>query len=98
MVVRTTQPALRAVDRDLNAFGPSPLASGMASERCDACGTKVNIAGGIGSLWSFSHEPTGGMTLALEDDTEHFLCFACIDELPDHPTAADVAAIDRVAD
>ena len=70
----------------------------MASEPCDACGDSVNIAGGIASLWSFSHEPTGGMTLTFEDDSEHFLCFACIDHLPDYPTAADVKAIDRVPD
>jgi len=39
--------------------------------------------------------PTGGMTLEFEDDTEHFLCMDCIDELPDYPDAEDVDAIEQ---
>ncbi len=65
----------------------------MASDRCDACDERVHIAGGIADIWSFSHEPTGGMTLEFEDGTEHFLCHACIERLPDHPSAADVDAL-----
>jgi len=30
---------------------------------------------------------------ASEDDTEYFLCFDCIEALPDDPEAADVAAL-----
>jgi len=30
---------------------------------------------------------------ASEDDTEYFLCFDCIEELPDDATAADVDAL-----
>ncbi|XVH32884.1 DUF7561 family protein [Haloferacaceae archaeon DSL9] len=69
----------------------------MAKRSCDACGEPVKIAGGIGDLWSFEFEPTGGMTLELVDGSEHFLCFDCIDALPEdkEPTAADVAAITR---
>ncbi len=62
----------------------------MASERCDGCAQEVHIAGGIASIWSFTHEPTGGMTMDFEDGSEHFLCFSCIDQLPDYPTADDV--------
>lgn len=65
----------------------------MASEPCDGCGRTVTIAGGIADMWSFSPEPTGGMTLELDDGTEHFLCYECIERLPDHPTAADVDAL-----
>lgn len=67
----------------------------MASERCDGCGRSVHIAGGIADLWSFSGEPTGGMTLEFEDATEHFLCYECIDRLPDHPSAEDVTALEE---
>ncbi|MFB6146068.1 MAG: hypothetical protein ABEJ08_00085 [Halobacteriaceae archaeon] len=65
----------------------------MAGTRCDACGTEVRIAGGIAELWTGSHTTTGGMTLELADGTEHFLCFDCIEELPDEPTADDVEAL-----
>lgn len=67
----------------------------MANQRCDGCDTKVKIAGGIGDLWGFSFGPTGGMILELADETEHFLCFDCVDKLPDdrEPGADDVAAL-----
>ena len=32
---------------------------------------------------------------ASEDGTEHFLCFDCIEELPDDPDAADVDALEE---
>lgn len=61
---------------------------------CEGCGRRVRIAGGIGDFWSFSGTKTEGMTLEFEaDGTEHFLCFRCIETLPDDPVAADVAAI-----
>lgn len=62
-------------------------------ETCEGCGSRVKIAGGIAGIWSFSQEPSGGMTLELADGSEHFLCFECIDQLPDHPDAADVDAL-----
>ncbi|WP_122089965.1 DUF7561 family protein [Halalkalicoccus subterraneus] len=65
----------------------------MVTEQCDGCGERVHIAGGVADIWSFSQEPTGGMTLEFEDDTEHFLCYKCIERLPDHPGASDVAAL-----
>lgn len=54
----------------------------MASETCEGCGDAVKIGGGIANIWTFKHEPTGGMTLELIDGTEHFLCHDCIDRLP----------------
>ena len=67
----------------------------MTTEPCDACGTAVRVAGGIGDLWTFSGDPTGGMTLELADGSEFFLCFDCIDRLPDdrEVTAEDVRDI-----
>ncbi|WP_435155694.1 DUF7561 family protein [Haladaptatus sp. DFWS20] len=65
----------------------------MATEKCDGCGEGVPIAGGIANLWNTSPQSSGGMTLEFEDGSEHFLCYACIDQLPDFPEAADVAAI-----
>lgn len=65
----------------------------MAYQGCDGCGIRVPIAGGISAIWSFDQETTGGMTLTFEDDSEHFLCFDCIDQLPDYPTAADVESL-----
>ncbi len=66
----------------------------MGRRRCDRCGDAVKIGGGIAAIWSFEPEPTGGMTLEFEDGTEHFLCFDCIEQLPDHPSAADVDAVE----
>jgi hypothetical protein len=67
----------------------------MATQRCDGCGEKVKIAGGIANLWTLEADRTGGIELELADGSEHFLCFACIDELPDdrEVTAEDVADI-----
>jgi len=67
----------------------------MTSEPCDVCGRDVRIAGGIGDLWSFAFESTQGMTLELVDGSEHFLCFDCIERLPEdgEPTAEDVASL-----
>jgi len=68
----------------------------MASEQCDGCGDDVPIGGGIGSLWSSKNRQTGGMTLELADGSEHFLCYDCMDRLPDDSdvTAEDVEALD----
>jgi hypothetical protein len=68
----------------------------MTTEACDACGDAVRIAGGIGDFWTFSGQSTGGIELELADDTEWFLCFDCVDRLPDdrEVTAADVRALD----
>ena len=62
----------------------------MVSEPCDACGDDVSIAGGIANIWTMESTPSEGMTLEFEDGSEHFLCFACMEELPDYPTEADV--------
>ena len=67
----------------------------MGREPCDGCEVDVRIAGGISGMWSSNPEATGGMTLELADGTEHFLCFDCIETLPDEPTEADVLAIER---
>lgn len=67
----------------------------MAKEPCDGCGKPVKIGGGIADLWSFDTGSTEGMTLELVDGSEHFLCYACIDRLPDdrEVLAEDVAAL-----
>ncbi len=70
----------------------------MASEPCESCGDDVPIGGGIAAIWSMEPQGTGGMTLELEDGTEHFLCFECISRLPDEPTAEDVADVAAAAD
>jgi hypothetical protein len=65
----------------------------MATDPCDACGSAVPIGGGIAGIWSSDPDGTGGMTLAFDDGSEYFLCFSCIDDLPDEPTAADLAEL-----
>jgi len=66
----------------------------MGRQPCDGCGRKVRIGGGISDFWTMKPTPTDGMTLEFEDDTEHFLCNDCIDELPDYPEASDVEALE----
>jgi hypothetical protein len=65
----------------------------MARQPCDGCGKQVSIAGGIANLWTLESDTTGGIELELADGTEHFLCFECIERLPDDHdvTAEDVA-------
>jgi len=65
----------------------------MGGDNCETCGREVSIAGGIANIWTMDATESGGMTLELGDGTEHFLCFDCIDALPEEPTAADVAAL-----
>lgn len=65
----------------------------MSGERCDGCGRRVSVAGGIANVWSFGGRRTSGMTLELADGSEHFLCFDCVNDLPDEPTEADVVAL-----
>jgi hypothetical protein len=67
----------------------------MTTQPCDACGEAIRIAGGIGDFWSQAGGSSGGMNLELADGTEHFLCFDCVDALPEdrHVTAADVRAL-----
>jgi len=65
----------------------------MASEPCEGCGRSVPIAGGIANLWSFEGDQTEGLTLELADGSEHFLCYDCIDRLPEEPDRRDVAAL-----
>jgi hypothetical protein len=65
----------------------------MGGDRCDGCGREVSVAGGIANIWTMDATETTGMTLELADGTEHFLCFECIESLPEEPTAADVAAL-----
>jgi len=78
------------------ALGLGALSGHMASETCEGCGEQVTIAGGIANIWTLEHDATGGMTLEFDSDgSEHFLCFDCIDRLPDDPSAADVDAVER---
>ncbi len=62
---------------------------------CDGCGAEVPVAGGIANFWTLEGTETGGMTLEFDDGTEHFLCFVCIEALPDYPTAEDVDALEE---
>ena len=73
---------------------PHPITI-MATEPCDGCGRSVQIAGGVANLWTFGGDESGGLTLEFTDDSEHFLCYDCIDRLPDNPRADDVAALDE---
>ncbi|PSP71863.1 hypothetical protein BRC86_14120 [Halobacteriales archaeon QS_3_64_16] len=66
----------------------------MATEPCAGCGRDVSIAGGIANLWSFDADSTDGLTLELADGSEFFLCFACIEELPNDPRTEDIAALE----
>lgn len=64
-------------------------------DRCDGCEKEVTIAGGIANFWTMDATETGGLELTFDaDGSEHFLCFECIDRLPDEPTAADVLELD----
>ena len=55
----------------------------MASQPCDGCDEQVSVAGGIANLWTLEKEATGGIELELVDGTETFLCYDCIERLPD---------------
>lgn len=67
----------------------------MASQPCDGCGEAVTIGGGIAAMWSREPRTTGGIELELADGSDFFLCFSCIEDLPDdrEVTAADVRAL-----
>lgn len=66
------------------------------TDTCEGCGREVSIAGGIANFWTWDATQTDGMYLEFDaDGSEHFLCFDCIDNLPDDPTASDVAALDE---
>lgn len=65
----------------------------MATEPCDGCGDDVTIAGGISGMWNRQQESSGGLTLEFEDGSEHFLCFSCIERLPEYPSESDVDAL-----
>jgi hypothetical protein len=71
------------------------IATLMAHEPCDGCGRRVKIAGGIANFWSFSGDKTDGLTLELVDGSEFFLCYDCIERLPDdvEATAEHVDAL-----
>ena len=62
----------------------------MAYEVCEGCGESIPIGGGISAIWSFAPDPTGGMTLEFPGGVEVFLCFPCIDQLPEEATEDDV--------
>lgn len=70
----------------------------MATEPCDGCGRPVPIAGGIANLWSFDSDSTGGLALELVDGSDFFLCFSCIERLPENPRTEDVTALEPAED
>lgn len=63
------------------------------AETCDACGREVQVAGGVANIWDVTPRQTGGLTLELQDGSEFFLCYDCIEQLPDDPSRADVDAL-----
>jgi hypothetical protein len=65
----------------------------MTTRPCDGCDDDVTIAGGIANIWTLEKDVTGGLWLDLADGTEHFLCYDCIERLPEDrdATAEDVA-------
>lgn len=67
----------------------------MTTQPCDGCHEDVRIAGGIGDFWTSAGGFTRGVTLELADGSEFFLCFDCVERLPDDrdATAADVQAL-----
>jgi hypothetical protein len=67
----------------------------MTTEPCDACGVPVRIGGGIADFWTLETGSTGGLTLELADGSEHFLCYDCIERLPEDRVvrAEDVRAL-----
>lgn len=65
----------------------------MGKQTCEGCGNRVRIAGGIANLWTLEPGPSGGLTLELADGSEHFVCFSCLERLPDDATAEDVASL-----
>lgn len=70
-----------------------PVVNAMAGRECDGCRRDVPVAGGIANFWTLEHRETGGLTLELRDGSEHFLCFECIERLPEDPTGEDVDAL-----
>ncbi|MCU4718746.1 DUF7561 family protein [Halapricum hydrolyticum] len=67
----------------------------MSTQRCDGCNERTRIAGGISDFWSQAGGSSGGVTLELADGSEHFLCFECVERLPEDRavTAADIKAL-----
>ena len=70
--------------------------SAMALESCEGCGRTVTIAGGVANIWSMEGDRTEGLTLELADGSEYFLCYDCIERLPEDPTRGDVEALPDV--
>lgn len=64
--------------------------TGMAYEVCEACEESVKIGGGISAIWSFEPDQTGGMALDFPSGFSAFLCFDCLDSLPEDATESDV--------
>lgn len=66
----------------------------MTADPCEGCGRSVHIAGGTENLWTHSSGRGGGMTLELDDGNEYFLCFQCVEELPEDATSEDIDALE----
>lgn len=69
----------------------------MTTEPCDGCGKAVKIGGSFANVWDMNQESTGGLSLELVDGSEFFLCYDCIDQLPDDRdvVAEDVHALEE---
>lgn len=66
----------------------------MTADPCEGCGRNVHIAGGTENLWTQGGGQGGGMTLELDDGGEYFLCFQCVEDLPEDATSEDVDALE----
>jgi hypothetical protein len=52
----------------------------------------------VANLWTLEGDRGEGLTLELEDGTEQFLCFECVEALPDSPTSDDVDRLESATD
>lgn len=65
----------------------------MSKRRCAGCQRRVHVGGNRGNFWRFDAANPQGITLELRDESEHFLCFDCVEALPEEPAATDVASL-----
>ncbi|GGL46411.1 DUF7561 family protein [Halocalculus aciditolerans] len=68
----------------------------MSTRRCEGCGRRVHVAGGIGDFWDFGtlkKPDPGGLVLEFGDGSEFFLCTECIERLPEDADQSDVEAL-----
>jgi hypothetical protein len=65
----------------------------MGRDFCDGCNARITIAGGISNIWTTDSVHTQGITIELDDGSDHLLCYECIEQLPDNPSRSDIAEL-----